>query len=198
MVSKISEIRASNKPLASFIELKHNLLLSYCTFLSFYLLLKVDSSVSDTDIRGHPVLHKITALKQTLDGLQPMDDKLQKAITSKLKKVAPKLAVHEEEATSEKESEDDDGVGDEEDGEEDMSDDYGELTKAEERQLKEEAKKGIADKLKSLEKDEMKAIVKSSTASKKAAIAKLEQEVEAKEKEEKAKKDAKKAKEQKE
>lgn len=47
-----------------------------------------------------------------------------------------------------------------------MSDDYGELTKAEEKQLRDETKQSIADKLKSLKKSndgELADIVKSST-----------------------------------
>jgi len=67
LLSSIQQIRLQNKPLATFIELKHNLLLSYCTFLSFYLLIRL-SKDGDT-AKSHPVLFKITTLKQTLDGL---------------------------------------------------------------------------------------------------------------------------------
>lgn len=59
--------------------MKHNLLLSYCTYLSFYLLLKSEGKTSST-IREHPVIFKITSLKTLIDSLQPIDEK-----------VAPKL-----------------------------------------------------------------------------------------------------------
>ena len=40
------ELKEQNKALATFVELKHNLLLNYCSFLSFYLLLKIDKTKS--------------------------------------------------------------------------------------------------------------------------------------------------------
>jgi len=58
----------------TYIEMKHNLLLSYCTFLSFYLLLKVDNK----PVQSHPVLFKLTHIKSLLDNLAPVDEKLKK------------------------------------------------------------------------------------------------------------------------
>ena len=72
-----------SKAMCSFIDLKNNLLLSYCTFLSFYLLLRVDSNKSQSDVRAHAVLFKITTLKQTLDGLSHMDEKLDSILLAK-------------------------------------------------------------------------------------------------------------------
>ena len=74
------DLRQHNKALATFVELKRNLLLNYCSFLAFYLLLKLDGTKSEDDVRAHPVLFKLTALKQTLDGLAPLDAKLEKAL----------------------------------------------------------------------------------------------------------------------
>lgn len=70
------------------------MLLNYCSFLSFYLLLKVDKTKSEDDVRAHPVLFKLTALKQTLDGLAPLDEKLEKAL--KVKHLAPVAPVDQD------------------------------------------------------------------------------------------------------
>ena len=57
----------------TYLEMKYNLLLSYCTFLSFYLLLKLEGkSVTD-----HPVIFKLAHIKTLLEKLRPLDAKLQ-------------------------------------------------------------------------------------------------------------------------
>ena len=43
----------------SYLEMKYNLLMSYCTFLTFYLLLKVEGK----PVENHPVIHKLTHIK---------------------------------------------------------------------------------------------------------------------------------------
>ena len=53
--------------------MKYNLLMSYCTFLSFYLLLKVEGKPVD----NHPVIHKLTHIKTLFEKLKPLDSKLQ-------------------------------------------------------------------------------------------------------------------------
>ena len=77
-------LKQQNKPLAAFVDLKYNLLLSYATYLTFYLLLRVDG-VSNEEVRDHPVLFKITTLKKTLDGLRGLDAKLEHVLTRKAK-----------------------------------------------------------------------------------------------------------------
>jgi U3 small nucleolar RNA-associated protein 3 len=77
-------LKQQNKPLAAFVDLKYNLLLSYATYLTFYLLLRVDG-VSNEEVRDHPVLFKITTLKKTLDGLRGLDAKLERVLTRKAK-----------------------------------------------------------------------------------------------------------------
>lgn len=77
-------LKQLNKPLAAFVDLKYNLLLSYATYLTFYLLLRVDG-VSNDEVRDHPVLFKITTLKKTLDGLRGLDAKLERVLTRKAK-----------------------------------------------------------------------------------------------------------------
>ena len=57
----------------SFLEMKYNLMMSYCTFLSFYLLLKLEGK----DVSEHPVIHKLAHIKTLFEKLRPLDQKLQ-------------------------------------------------------------------------------------------------------------------------
>ena len=57
----------------SYLEMKYNLLMSYCTFLAFYLLLKVEGK----PVENHPVVHKLTHIKTLFEKLKPVDQKLQ-------------------------------------------------------------------------------------------------------------------------
>jgi U3 small nucleolar RNA-associated protein 3 len=57
----------------TYLEMKYNLLLSYCSFLSFYILLKTEG-VSTKD---HPVIGKLLYIKTLLERLRPLDQKLQ-------------------------------------------------------------------------------------------------------------------------
>ena len=56
----------------SYLEMKYNLLMSYCTFLTFYLLLKVEGK----PVENHPVIHKLTHIKALFEKLKPLDQKL--------------------------------------------------------------------------------------------------------------------------
>lgn len=67
------EIRTKHKNAINYLEMKHNLLLSYCTFLSFYLLLKIDG----TPVKEHPVIFKLAHIKNLLDGLNEIDERVQ-------------------------------------------------------------------------------------------------------------------------
>lgn len=57
----------------SYLEMKYNLLMSYCTFLSFYMLLKVEGR----SVENHPVVYKLTHIKTLFEKLKPLDAKLQ-------------------------------------------------------------------------------------------------------------------------
>ena len=57
----------------SYLEMKYNLLMSYCTFLSFYLLLKVEGKA----VEDHPVIGRLTHIKTLFEKLKPLDQKLQ-------------------------------------------------------------------------------------------------------------------------
>ena len=54
------------------------MLMSYSTYLSFYLLMKLEGK----DVQQHPVLFKLTNIKTLIDQLQPLDEKLEKRIDS--------------------------------------------------------------------------------------------------------------------
>ena len=56
----------------SYLEMKYNLLMSYCTFLAFYLLLKIEGK----PVENHPVVHKLTHIKTLFEKLKPLDQKL--------------------------------------------------------------------------------------------------------------------------
>ena len=53
----------------TYLEMKYNLLLSYCTFLSFYLLMKLEGK----QVSDHPVIFKLTHIKTLLEKLRPLD-----------------------------------------------------------------------------------------------------------------------------
>ena len=57
----------------TYLEMKYNLLLSYCTFLSFYLLMKAEGK----SVKDHPVIFKLAHIKTLLEKLRPLDSKLQ-------------------------------------------------------------------------------------------------------------------------
>jgi len=53
----------------SYLEMKYNLLMSYCTFLAFYLLLKIEGKPTE----NHPVINKLTHIKTLFEKLKPLD-----------------------------------------------------------------------------------------------------------------------------
>ena len=57
----------------SYLEMKYNLLISYTTFLAFYMLLKVEGK----PVENHPVVEKLTHIKTLFEKLKPLDKKLQ-------------------------------------------------------------------------------------------------------------------------
>lgn len=114
-------------------DLKYNLLLSYATYLTFYLLLRVDGASNDT-VKDHPVLFKVTTLKKTLDGLRGLDEKLEKVLERKAKGkdllLGKRKQLEENKIDDEDQSLDEDKdesygeeLGEEEEGEEDFDND---------------------------------------------------------------------------
>jgi len=58
--------------------MKHNLMLSYCSFMIFYLLLKVEGKPTDK----HPVIYKLAHIKTLFEKLKPLDSKMSQAIAA--------------------------------------------------------------------------------------------------------------------
>jgi len=56
----------------TYLEMKHNLMLSYCTFLTFYLLMKVEGM----NVESHPVIYKLAHIKTLFEKLKPTDEKM--------------------------------------------------------------------------------------------------------------------------
>lgn len=79
ILEKANDLRKNYKTIINYVEMKHNLLLSYSTYLSFYLLLKIEGK----SVKDHPVLFKLTHIKTLLDNLGALDSKIQ----SKLQKL---------------------------------------------------------------------------------------------------------------
>jgi len=69
---KAGEIKSTAAGM-SYLEMKYNLLMSYCTFLAFYLLMKVEGK----PIENHPVVFKLAHIKTLFEKLKPLDSKLQ-------------------------------------------------------------------------------------------------------------------------
>jgi len=73
----------------SYLEMKYNLMMSYCTFLAFYLLLKVEGK----NVDGHPVVYRLTHIKTLLEKLKPLDQKLSYQIEKMLKEANASAAL---------------------------------------------------------------------------------------------------------
>jgi U3 small nucleolar RNA-associated protein 3 len=59
----------STKHGMTYLEMKYNLLLSYCQFLSFYILLKTEGAST----KDHPVIGRLLHIKTLLERLRPLD-----------------------------------------------------------------------------------------------------------------------------
>jgi hypothetical protein len=60
--------------------MKKNLLLSYCSFIVFYLLLKIEGEQTDS----HQVVYKLAHIRTLFDKLKPLDAKMEKAVAALL------------------------------------------------------------------------------------------------------------------
>jgi hypothetical protein len=68
----------------TYLEMKYNLLLSYISFLSIVILLKLEGK----PLRDHPVIHRLLHIKLLLERLRPLDSKLQYQIDKSLRTAA--------------------------------------------------------------------------------------------------------------
>jgi len=78
----------------SYLEVKHQLLLSYCTYISFYLLLKA----SGKPIKSHPVVDQLVRIRTILEKLGPLDKKLSYQIDKLLKQASTGQIAADQEA----------------------------------------------------------------------------------------------------
>ena len=60
----------------SYLEMKYNLMLSYCQFLSLYLLMKLEAAHGQ-DLSRHPITKRLLHIKLLFERLRPLDQKLQ-------------------------------------------------------------------------------------------------------------------------
>lgn len=116
------------KNIKQFLEMKQNLLTSYCTFISFYLLMKVEGKATDK----HPVIYKLAHIKKLFDTLAPVNQKIMKAVEV-LTRPVKKIILEEQESENEE-------VSDEEMNEDKISEDengsYGSQDELNEDQIK--------------------------------------------------------------
>ncbi|KAJ0840049.1 putative sas10 domain-containing protein [Helianthus annuus] len=81
ILSKLKEVKSINKNGVQYMEVKKQLLLSYCQAIGFYLLLKSEGH----PVRDHPVLARIVEIKNLLDKMKPLDENLSSDIEDFLK-----------------------------------------------------------------------------------------------------------------
>jgi U3 small nucleolar RNA-associated protein 3 len=83
LVSYFKNRKGENKEGQKYIELKFNLLMSYCMSLSFYILLNIQGK----SVKDHPVIKKLITVRTMLGRLKPLDKKLQPEINQLLKDI---------------------------------------------------------------------------------------------------------------
>jgi hypothetical protein len=94
--------RSLPKNCKQYLMTKHNLQLSYCSYIMMYLMMKVEGHPTD----NHPVVFKLAHIKQLFDKLQPLDEKMQKAIAQVLMTPPQENASSNEESAVEEDEDD--------------------------------------------------------------------------------------------
>jgi Sas10/Utp3/C1D family len=98
LIKKLSQSQIKTAKGVSYLELKYHLLLSYCTNICFYLLLKA----SGERVEDHPVINKLVRIRVVLEKVRPLDQKLKYQI-DKLLKAANTETLPEEQKDNEEE-----------------------------------------------------------------------------------------------
>jgi len=83
LVTYFKNRKGENREGQKYIELKFNLLMSYCMSLSFYILLNIQGK----SVKDHPVIKKLISVRTMLARLKPLDKKLQPEINQLLKNI---------------------------------------------------------------------------------------------------------------
>ena len=68
----IEKLQSGPKNLKQYLHMQHNLMLSYCSFMIFYLLLKVEGKSTEK----HPVIYKLAHIKTLFEKMKPLDEKV--------------------------------------------------------------------------------------------------------------------------
>jgi len=77
----------------SYLEMKYNLLLTYCQFLSVFIALKLEGK----PVKDHPVINRLLHIKTLLERLRPLDQKLQYQIDKLVRTAAiAEVTINEE------------------------------------------------------------------------------------------------------
>ncbi len=87
IISKVQSGELSTSKGMSFLELKCQLLLSYCTHAVFYLLLKAEGG-GTTNVSSHPVIKQLVHIRTILEKMRPIEKKLKYQIDKLLKQAS--------------------------------------------------------------------------------------------------------------
>lgn len=82
ILNKLKEEKNLNKPGIQYMELKKQLLLSYCQAITFHLLLKSEGH----SVHDHPILARLVEIKNLLDKMKPIDENLSFEVEDYFKK----------------------------------------------------------------------------------------------------------------
>lgn len=91
ILNKLKEEKNLNKPGIQYMELKKQLLLSYCQAITFHLLLKSEGH----SVLDHPVLARLVEIKNLLDKMKPLDENLSFEVEDYLKKHVSTTTINE-------------------------------------------------------------------------------------------------------
>ena len=138
LIQEVMNVDSDNRPsdeLLEYLEVKQQVMLSYCSNVVFYLLLKSEGQ----SVKTHPVLRQLVELRYLMEKMRPLDSKLKHQVdrlmkTASLKpeergnivlrpKPSAMLAEDEDEDDDEDDDDDDDDDGDDDDDDEDDGDD---------------------------------------------------------------------------
>eukprot|EP00246_Nothoceros_aenigmaticus_P009123 TRINITY_DN24450_c0_g1_i1.p1 TRINITY_DN24450_c0_g1~~TRINITY_DN24450_c0_g1_i1.p1 ORF type:complete len:710 (-),score=206.06 TRINITY_DN24450_c0_g1_i1:81-2012(-) len=81
LLDKVKSGNLATKDGLSYLEVKHQLLLSYCQAIVFYLMLKAEGK----SVRDHPVITRLVEMRMFLEKIRPIDKKLQYQVDKLLK-----------------------------------------------------------------------------------------------------------------
>jgi hypothetical protein len=72
ILQKIDKKEVEVREGMTYLEMKYNLMITYCQMISFYIYLKLDPETSGK-VNGHPVIKKLVHLKTLFEKLRPLD-----------------------------------------------------------------------------------------------------------------------------